>query len=103
MEVQSLCSSGLVNTMENLKEREMELQELFATIDVDTNGSLSLKEIVVFLKSVLDDICDENIKNIFNSLDNNEDKMVDFEEFKVNFSKSQSNKFKLIHKKCIQV
>ena len=81
----------------------MELQELFATIDVDTNGSLSLKEIVVFLKSVLDDICDENIKNIFNSLDNNEDKMVDFEEFKVNFSKSQSNKFKLIHKKDIQV
>ena len=79
----------------------MELQELFATIDVDNNGSLSLKEIVVFLKSVLDDICDENIKNIFNSLDNNEDKMVDFEEFKVNISESQSNKFKLIYRcKC---
>ena len=83
MEMQSLCSFGLVNTMEDLEEREVELQELFATIDVDNNGSLSLKEIVLFLKSVLDDICDENIKNIFNSLDNNEDKMVDFEEFKV--------------------
>jgi len=59
-----------------------ELHELFKSIDVDNDHSLSLAEVVTFLKSITDDLSTENIENIFDSLDQSGDRSVDFTEFK---------------------
>ena len=40
-------------------------------------------EVVLFLKSITDDLSDENIETIFNRLDIDGDKDIDFEEFTV--------------------
>ena len=74
----------MTDPKENEKEeKEKAIREVFETIDVDENGSLSLKEVVLFLKGVMDDISEENMRTIFYNLDNNEDQIIDFEEFKV--------------------
>ena len=59
------------------------MRELFNRIDTDSSDNLSLKEVVLFFKSVTDDLSDDNIEHIFNRLDSNEDKNIDFEEFMV--------------------
>ena len=46
-------------------------------------GSLSLPEVVLFLKSKTDDISEENIQKIFDRLDSSGDREVDKNEFKV--------------------
>ena len=79
-----------VATMEDPGEKEAAIREVFETIDVDDNGNLSLKEVVIFLKGVMDDISEENMRNIFQNLDKNEDHMIDFEEFKVRDHSSYS-------------
>ena len=56
---------------------------MFQSIDKDDSGKLSLVEVILFLKSITDDISETNIKNIFGFLDESEDKTIDFEEFKV--------------------
>jgi Ca2+-binding EF-hand superfamily protein len=56
---------------------------LFKTIDSDGSGSLSLTELILHLKSITDDISEENIERIFEGIDASGDKVVDFEEFKV--------------------
>jgi Ca2+-binding EF-hand superfamily protein len=56
---------------------------LFKTIDSDGSGSLSLPEVILHLKSITDDISEENIERIFEGIDASGDKVVDFEEFKV--------------------
>ena len=56
---------------------------MFKTIDSDGSGSLSLTELVLHLKSITDDISEENIERIFEGIDASGDKVVDFEEFKV--------------------
>ena len=61
-----------------------ELLELFKSIDVDNDYSLSLSEVVTFLKSITDDLSTDNIERIFDSLDQSGDRSVDFTEFKVN-------------------
>ena len=59
------------------------MKELFKSIDTDGSGTLSLSEVILFLKSMCDDISEENIIKIFESLDDSGDKSVDFDEFKV--------------------
>ena len=59
------------------------MRELFNSIDTNSSDNLSLKEVVLFFKSVTDDLSDDNIEHIFNRLDSNEDKNIDFEEFMV--------------------
>ena len=56
---------------------------LFKSIDSDGSGSLSLPELILHLKSITDDISEENIERIFEGIDASGDKVVDFEEFKV--------------------
>ena len=56
---------------------------LFRQIDTDGSKSLSLGEIILYLKSITNDICEENIEKIFSNLDKSGDRSVDFEEFKV--------------------
>ena len=56
---------------------------MFKSIDCDGSGQLSLPEVVLFLKSITDDISEENIEKIFEGLDASGDRQVDFEEFKV--------------------
>ena len=51
---------------------------------MDNDYSLSLSEVVTFLKSITDDLSTDNIERIFDSLDQSGDRSVDFTEFKVN-------------------
>ena len=57
--------------------------ELFRSIDSDGSGVLTMPEVVLFLKSITDDISTENIEKIFDGLDDSGDRSIDFEEFKV--------------------
>ena len=59
-----------------------EMQQVFEKIDTDKSGSLSLEEVVLYLKSITDDISEDNIEKIFEGIDTSGDKVVDFEEFK---------------------
>ena len=56
---------------------------MFRQIDTDGSKSLSLGEVILFLKSITNDISEENIEKIFDNLDKSGDRSVDFEEFKV--------------------
>ena len=60
-----------------------ELASLFRSIDTDGSGALTMPEVVLFLKSITDDISEDNIEKIFAALDDSGDKAVDFQEFKV--------------------
>ena len=59
-----------------------DLQLLFKKIDLDEDETLTLHEIVIFFKSITDDLSMENIEDIFKSLDENGDEHLDFQEFK---------------------
>ena len=67
----------------NTTMEEKELLDIFKKIDVDNSNSLSLKEVVMYLKSIMDDVSDENVEQVFKHLDTSGDSTVDFEEFKV--------------------
>ena len=58
------------------------MKEIFNAIDTDKSNSLTLGEVVLFLKSITDDLSEENIERIFNGIDSSGDKMIDFMEFK---------------------
>ena len=62
---------------------DQEMKKVFDLIDTDGSGSLSLEEVVLYLKSITDDISEDNIQKIFEGIDTSGDKAVDFEEFKV--------------------
>ena len=59
------------------------MKEVFELIDTDGSGNLSLEEVLLYLKSITDDISEENLENIFAGIDTSGDKVVDFDEFKV--------------------
>ena len=67
------------------KQFFQDLQILFNRIDTDGSNSLNLMEVVLFLKSITDDLSDENIETIFNRLDIDGNKDIDFEEFTVSW------------------
>ena len=52
-------------------------------IDIDGSDTLSLAEVVVYLKSITDNLSEENIENIFNKVDTDQNKTIDLIEFKV--------------------
>ena len=60
------------------------LQELFEMIDVDGSDTLSLAEVVLYLKPITDNLSEENIENIFSRVDTDQNKTIDLIEFKVN-------------------
>ena len=59
------------------------MRQLFNRIDRDSSGNLNLKEVLLFLKSITDDLSEDNIEKIFKKLDSNADKNIDFDEFMV--------------------
>ena len=59
------------------------MKEVFDIIDTDKSGNLSMEEVLLYLKSITDDISEENIEKIFEGIDTSGDKVVDFDEFKV--------------------
>ena len=59
-----------------------DLRTLFDRIDLDGSNSLDLPEIVIFFKSITDDLSIENIERIFKRLDDDGNKTLDFVEFK---------------------
>ena len=69
--------------MGDTAQEDQDLRDMFDAIDVDKSGTLNLTEVIVFLKSVIDDISEDNIEKIFHNLDKSGDKNVDFNEFKV--------------------
>lgn len=71
--------------MDDPELRDKEFLDMFRQIDTDGSKSLSLGEIILFLKSITNDISEENIEKIFNNLDKSGDRSVDFEEFKVRY------------------
>ena len=68
------------------------MKNVFDMIDSDKSGNLSLEEVVLYLKSITDDISVENIEKIFEGLDDSGDKSIDFEEFKVRVDTKILNK-----------
>ena len=62
---------------------EQDMVDMFKRIDVDNNQSLSLNEVILFLKSVIKDISVEHMEHIFHKLDKCGDRMINYEEFKV--------------------
>ena len=62
-----------------------ELFDLFRSIDLNDSGTITMPDVLLFLKSITDDLSEENIERMFDGLDHskNKTKTVNFEEFKV--------------------
>ena len=56
---------------------------LFHAIDCDGSESLTSAEVVLFLKSITEDISEENVQKIFTGIDTSGDGEIDFDAFKV--------------------
>ena len=52
-------------------------------IDVNGSDTHSLAEVVLYLKSITDNLSEENIENIFSRVDTDQNKTMDLIEFKV--------------------
>ena len=59
------------------------MKELYSRIDKDNSGGLDLKEVLLFMKALTDDLSEENITAIFENLDMDQSNTIDFEEFMV--------------------
>ena len=59
------------------------MKELYSRIDKDNSGCLDLKEVVLFMKALTDDLSEENITAIFDNLDTDQSDSIDFDEFMV--------------------
>ena len=59
------------------------MKELFQRMDKDGGGELELKEVILFMKALSDDLSDEHISMIFNNLDADASGTINFEEFMV--------------------
>ena len=60
------------------------MKELFSRIDKDNSGFLELKEVILFMKALTDDLSEDNITAIFENLDSDKSDSIDFDEFMVN-------------------
>ena len=52
-------------------------------IDVDGSDTLSLAEVVLYLKSITDNFSEENIENIFGRVETDQNTTINLIEFKV--------------------
>ena len=59
------------------------MRELYSRIDKDNSGCLDLKEVLLFMKALTDDLSEENITAIFENLDLDQSDSIDFDEFMV--------------------
>ena len=59
------------------------MKELYSRIDKDNSGCLDLKEVLLFMKALTDDLSEENITAIFQNLDLDQSDSIDFDEFMV--------------------
>ena len=59
------------------------MKELYSRIDKDNSGCLDLKEVLLFMKALTDDLSEENITAIFQNLDMDQSDSIDFDEFMV--------------------
>ena len=63
-----------------------DMAELFSRMDKDNSGSLELKEVILFMKALSDDLNDDHITIIFQNLDADDSGTIDLDEFMVNNS-----------------
>jgi len=61
------------------------MKELFGRMDKDNSGALELKEVILFMKALSDDLSEEHITMIFNNLDTDNSQSIDLEEFMILF------------------
>ena len=78
------------------------MKELYSRIDKDNSGSLDLKEVILFMKALTDDLSEENITMIFENLDMDQSDNIDFDEFMV-FSNNDIRKFTLILDELLEI
>ena len=78
------------------------MKELYSRIDKDNSGSLDLKEVILFMKALTDDLSEENITMIFENLDMDQSDNIDFDEFMV-FSNNDIRKFTLIVDELLEI
>ena len=52
-------------------------------IDMDGSDTLSLAEVILYLKSITDNLSETNIENIFSMVDTDGNKTIDLIEFQV--------------------
>ena len=78
---------------QNIKDLFQELKEIFCSIDTDGSNTLTLGEVVLFLKSITDDLSEANIEKIFTSIDTSDDKTIDFKEFKVLINTNRNSQY----------
>ena len=50
---------------------------------MDGSDTLSLAEVVLYLKSITDNLSEENIENVFRMVDTDQNKTIDLIDFKV--------------------
>merc|ERR1712060_419211 len=78
-----------------LTEEQLEnVRKTFDTIDVDKSGTIELQELVTALKALKPDFSDEQCQAVFDSMDLDKNKKVDFDEYTqmVTESLAKSNK-----------
>ncbi|CAG9315054.1 unnamed protein product [Blepharisma stoltei] len=62
-------------------ERQLELRRAFKEIDADQSGAISFEEILNFLRGINDEVDENYVKTIFESMDVNKDGGVSIDEF----------------------
>lgn len=58
------------------------VEQMFAMVDTDKNGSISFEELAAFMESIGQCCSREQGQEMFNMVDTNKDGSIDFEEFK---------------------
>jgi Ca2+-binding EF-hand superfamily protein len=61
---------------------EDELKEVFKLFDTDGNGKISPMELAQTMKALGENLSPEDIKSMMSEVDENNDKQIDFDEFK---------------------
>lgn len=69
------------NTKQPTKDELDELHEVFKCFDVDGSGTVTISELGLVLKNLNKNFSTDQLKHILSAYDNNNDGVIDFDEF----------------------